>query len=659
MLPEPRELALVTGATFHVGFDVLLEEVDSDGSTSDERTKLDAVQTVITFMETVGRGDLKAAWTMLSAKAQQAYGEGKHADAARAAKAKEQADVRAAQARLVAMEARGGDEVTMAKLREAVEAERRQAESTDGVSEAAFQLAMAWRGPRVLEVGTKFEHAMRLHENGKRGSDMGDVTVIDFDPVNRTARVHCKWEPTNAVYEDSVAICRHTGKIAAFTPLGLATPESVDEGQRISTSGAFLPRWMVFAPCLPASEDGILCQPSTQVSLILDKNVDEGSIGHETVQGLRKFKASYLHRDALSKLTVHHDVTLQQVQLVMRDSIPENFHSVAGGAPTLTPDERKACLADATFSFGDVGAFLDAVEAWRLEGEPDFAYAIRVREILNGVILNNRPVGVAQRYLQHCFDTSYIKALFAELDKDHLDGLDTDDVRNLATKLGVELSGEGLSTAIAKMDRTADGTIDLHEFSSWWRRETGQITDGIYQEACCELYVTALRLNEIPTRVLVCMAKPPEEKRRLPTGWQKRVAPDSGDVFFQHERTGRCTFEKPDGAERYWYLLENRQFNANVFIEEVGWVLADVLNSDPASFGQGLADAVVWSAQPALSSMRADVALLRPGFEPGAACDQLFQDYDVDESGALSSAGVITSHYVDSHIQVLRSTRFF
>ena len=644
-LPEPRELALVTGATFDVGFDVSIEEehTSRNGDAFRERTSLDAVQTVVSFMETVGSGDLRSAWTMLSLKAQQAYGEGKYAETARVAKVKEQADARAAQARLVAMEARGGDdEATMAKLQAAVEAARRQAESTDGVSEAAFQRAMAWRGPAILEVGTKDEHVMRLHENGKRGSEMGEVTVIDFDPINRTARVHCKWKPTNAVYEDSVVVCRHTGKIAAFTPLGVATTESVDEGQKIARSGAFLPRWMVFAPRLPAAEDGVLCQPSTQVSLILDKSDDDRSIGHETVHGVRKFKASYLHRHALSSLTVHHDVTLQQLQLVIRDSIPADFQSVAGGAPTLTPDERSACLTDTTFSFDDVRAFLDAAEAWRLEGEPDFGYAVRLREVLSGVILYNKPVGLAKTHLHHCFDAVDIEALFNELDGDRSDGLNAQEVNSLATKLGVTLSDEAFSTAMASMDRSADGTVDLHEFSSWWRRETGQRTDGIYQEACCELYVAALRLNQIPTRVLVCMAKPPEQKRKLPNGWQKRVAPDSGDEFFQHESTGRCTFERPDGGERHWYLLENRQYIANIFIEGVGWTLADVLNSDPSSFGQGLGDAVVWSVQPALSSMRADVALLRPGFEPGAACDQLFQDYDVDESGTLSSSGWTT-----------------
>ena len=641
-LPEPRELALVTGATFDIGFDALIEEVeyDLDNDGVRDRTSLDAVQTVVTFMETLGRGDLKAAWKMLSPKAQHAYGENKYADAARAAKAKDQADARAAQARLVAMEARGGDEATMAKLREAVEADRRQAESTDGVSEGAFQRAMAWRGPRILEVGTKFEHVMRLHENGKRGSEMGDVTVVDFDPIDRTARVHCKWEPTNAVYEDSVTICRHTGKIASFEPLGLATPESVEEGLRIQSSQAFVPRMMVFAPKLPAAEDGVMCQASTQVSLNLAKGVDmRASIGYENIEGVRKFKACYLYRNALSSLTVHHDVTLQELRLVMRDSIPQKFQSVAGGAPSLTPDERSACLADTMFSFDDVRAFLDAAEAWRMDGEPDFGYAVRLRDILCAAILANRPAGLANAHLQHCFDAPEIKKLFAELDKDHSGFLNADEVRDLATKLGTTLSDEALSAAMAEMDPSGDGKVDLHEFSTWWRREMGEGMDGIHHMACCELYVNALRLNQIPTRVLVCMAKPPEEKRKLPAGWKKKVAPDSGDEFFLHEKTGRCTFDKPDGGERFWYLLEYRQYTASMFIEGVGWVTTDVLNSDPSSFGLGLADAVVWSAQPALSSMRADMALLRPGFEAGAACDRLFQDYDVDESGTLSSSG--------------------
>ena len=663
-LPHPAELALVTGATHELGLDVAVEEVenDLDGDGVRDKTSLDSVKTIVEFMETVGRGDLHDAYRLLSPKCQELYGENKHAEAARAVKRKEQADARAAEARLVAMEARGGGfddyERQVAKLREAVEAEKRQAASTDGVSEVAFQLAVAWRGPRLLEVGTKFEHVMRLHENGKRGSDMGKVTVVDFDSVNRTARVHCRWEPTNAVYEDTVTVCRHTGKIASFTPLGIATPEAVEEGQAVEDSLAFIPRWLVFAPRLPHAEEGVMSQASTAVSLTLDKRVDPTSVGYEAitkverwtdkdmksvqrdVNALQKFSAAYMHREGLKSLTVHHDVTLQQLQLVMRDSIPNGFETIAGGAPQLTPDERNACLTDTLFSFDDIRAFLDDAQAWRADGEPDFGYAVRLRAILCDIVLKNTPDGLAKKHLEHCFHAPAIKKLFVELDADSSGFLNADEVTELAVRLGGEIADEDLSAAMAEMDPSGDGKVDLQEFSGWWRRENGEGTDGVHHMACCELYVTAMRLNDVPTRLLVCMGKPPAEERKLPPGWEIRVAPDTGDEFFRHATTGQTTFERPDGGERMWYLLEQRRFTASMFIEGVGWVTADVLNSDPSSFGLGLADAVVWSALPSLSGMRADMALLRPGFEAGAACEQLFQEYDVDESGTLSSSEV-------------------
>ena len=666
-LPHPAELALVTGATHKLGFDVAVEEVECDHDGHESmgwKTSLESVKTVVEFMETVGRGDLHKAYTLLSPKCQDAYGESKHADAAKAVKKKEQADGRAAEARLVAMEARGGGfdsyERDVAKLREAVEAEKRQAASTDGVSEVAFQLAVAWRGPRLLEVGTKFEHVMRLHENGKRGSDMGKVTVVDFDSVNRTARVHCKWEPTNAVYEDTVTVCQHTGKIASFTPLGIATQEDVEAGQAVEDSLAFILRWLVFAPRLPHAEEGVMSQASTAVSLSLEKTVEPASVGyepitkverwtdkdgvqvHHEVNALQKFSGAYLHREGLKHLTVHHDVTLQKLQLVMRDSVPIDFDTIAGGVPQLTPEERNSCLTDTMFSFDDIRTFLDDAQAWRAHGEPDFGYAVRLRAVLCDVLLKNtvQCVLLAKKHLQHCFHAPQIKKLFVELDADGSGFLNVEEVKQLAVKLGGGIADEDLSAAMAEMDPSGDGKVDPQEFSGWWRRANGEGTDGIHHMACCELYVTALRLNDVPTRLLVCMAKPPVAERQLPPGWEVKIGPDTGDEFFRHATTGQTTCERPDGGERMWHLLEQRRFTASMFIEGVGWVTADVLNPDPSSFGLGLADAVVWSVLPALSSMRSDMALLRPGFEAGAACEHLFQEYDVDGSGTLSSSEV-------------------
>ena len=105
LLPAAAELALVTGLSHGLQLEVGIEEATPPAA----RTALDAVSSAAAFIEAAGRGDLKCAWGMMCEEGQAGYGQSVYADAARQAKEKEQRDARAAQARLVAMEARGGD----------------------------------------------------------------------------------------------------------------------------------------------------------------------------------------------------------------------------------------------------------------------------------------------------------------------------------------------------------------------------------------------------------------------------------------------------------------------------------------------------------------------------------------------------------------------
>jgi hypothetical protein len=70
-------------------------------------------------------------------------------------------------------------------------------------------------------------------------------------------------------------------------------------------------------------------------------------------------------------------------------------------------------------------------------------------------------------------DAAEIERLFKELDADESGFLNRDEVRQLATKLGATLSDEELAAAMEEMDPSGDDQVDLHEFSSWWRRMMG------------------------------------------------------------------------------------------------------------------------------------------------------------------------------------------
>ena len=188
---------------------------------------------------------------------------------------------------------------------------------------------MSWLGPRVLEQGTKFEHVMRLHEGGKRGCEMEYAKVVDWDAVHNTARVQSYWQPTSAVYEDSVRLCFRTGMVAEFVPLGLATDVNV-EGFRLDAIKAgheadFRPRWLVFAARLPGAEDGVLSQSKCSVKFA---TTDPDDAKLETLPGLRKFVGGYVLRPDLPAVRVHHRLQLQGLHLVLRDAVPDHYGCV-------------------------------------------------------------------------------------------------------------------------------------------------------------------------------------------------------------------------------------------------------------------------------------------------------------------------------------------
>jgi Ca2+-binding EF-hand superfamily protein len=76
-------------------------------------------------------------------------------------------------------------------------------------------------------------------------------------------------------------------------------------------------------------------------------------------------------------------------------------------------------------------------------------------------------------------DPAAVEKLFEEFDADGSGFLNQDEVRELAMKLGVQLSDEQAAAAMSEMDPSGDGKADLHEFSGWWRRETAGDGGGV------------------------------------------------------------------------------------------------------------------------------------------------------------------------------------
>ena len=72
-----------------------------------------------------------------------------------------------------------------------------------------------------------------------------------------------------------------------------------------------------------------------------------------------------------------------------------------------------------------------------------------------------------------------VAELFEEFDADGSGFLNQDEVRELAMKLGVQLSDEQAAAAMSEMDPSGDGKADLHEFSGWWRRQAAGDGGGV------------------------------------------------------------------------------------------------------------------------------------------------------------------------------------
>jgi hypothetical protein len=375
-LPHPSEMALVTRVCRGVHVEASFVEMSKpDGAVSRSST-----ETVENFMSLVGQGQIKQAWDTLSMRGRQKYPDF-----------------------------------------------------------AAFEHQLDFLGPRVLEVGTKYEHIMRLHEGGKRGSSMVSARVVDWDAVHNTARVHSLWEPTQAIYEDSISVCFSDGLVSEFVPLGIATQASVQDG----ADADFRLRWLIYAPRLPSYEDSVMSQAGCEVAL----STSAPNAVVEDVHGLHKLVAGRILRSHLPHVRVRHSIAnLQEVRLCMRDAIPAGFGSVACNVPSLTPLERRLCLRDTSFAFVQMQAFLQSRDGMRHESEPDFMYAVRSRQLLYEAFISS----------------------------------DTD-----AT---VEASGgDPIKSALVSVFKSA-GDKNSDSLSALGRADT---------------YTTALRLNGIPARVLL------------------------------------------------------------------------------------------------------------------------------------------------------------
>jgi hypothetical protein len=72
------------------------------------------------------------------------------------------------------------------------------------------------------------------------------------------------------------------------------------------------------------------------------------------------------------------------------------------------------------------------------------------------------------------FDSSTLERMFYELDRDGSGRLSAKEVRELEKGLGLSLSEAEAQEAMAEMDPSGDGEVDLLEFTTWWRHHAGQ-----------------------------------------------------------------------------------------------------------------------------------------------------------------------------------------
>ena len=76
-------------------------------------------------------------------------------------------------------------------------------------------------------------------------------------------------------------------------------------------------------------------------------------------------------------------------------------------------------------------------------------------------------------------DGAEVERLFTELDGDSSGFLSADEVKQLAEKLGLELSDADLTLAMQEMDPSGDGKVDVVEFSFWWAEQAGPGGAGV------------------------------------------------------------------------------------------------------------------------------------------------------------------------------------
>ena len=65
-----------------------------------------------------------------------------------------------------------------------------------------------------------------------------------------------------------------------------------------------------------------------------------------------------------------------------------------------------------------------------------------------------------------------VRELFTEIDEDGSGALDSEEVKQLLVKLGIEKVDENsLQDVFSKMDPDGDGEVTLDEFLGWWNAE--------------------------------------------------------------------------------------------------------------------------------------------------------------------------------------------